>query len=93
MNSLLRDALIDNVLSLVFSKNLFVITEATVGGLILLCFDPQAISEKKNLIDKKSICQEDLVMVQEVKFPCSHLVQFGMEVTNVTHLKKKKSKT
>ena len=49
MNSLLRDALIDNVLSLVFSKNLFVITEATVGGLILLCFDPQTISGKMKL--------------------------------------------
>ena len=49
INSLLRDVLIENVLSLVFSKNLFVITEATVGGLILLCFDPEAISEKKKL--------------------------------------------
>ena len=49
INSLLRDVLIENVLCLVFSKNLFVITEATVGGLILLCFDPQAIFEKKKL--------------------------------------------
>ena len=66
--------LIENVLFLALSKNLSVMTEATVGGLILLCFDPQEIVgflRKWKLIEKNSNYQEDLVMVRKVKFPCS----------------------